>query len=135
MRKFFVKKCHCWRRRCFRAACKLSVADQRSASRCKSRCASVVAFIVCVARRDSRNIQKGSAGNQKEVATSFGFCSNVASKSLFSLRTERVSERRKRQTGRKDEADIVELVSVLLRSLSVNKLNRFVYQNNKTLMV
>ena len=62
-------------------------------------------------------------------------CSNLDSKSLFSLRTERVSERRKRQTDRKDEADIVERASVLLRSLSVEKFDRFVCQNIKTLML
>ena len=44
----------------------------------------------------------------------------LVSKLLFSLRTERVSERRKRQTDRKDEADIVKLASVLPRSLRVN---------------
>ena len=36
----------------------MTSSDQRSASCCESRCASVVAFIICVAGRDSRNIQR-----------------------------------------------------------------------------
>ena len=99
------------------------------------RCASVVASIICVAGRDSRNIQKEPGENQKKTATSVENCSILVSQLLFSLRTERVSERRKRQTDRKDEADIVERASVLLRSLSVEKFDRFVCQNTKTLML
>jgi len=71
----------------------------------------------------------------EKVLTFHEIRSKLDSKSLFSLRTERVSERRKRQTDRKDEADIVERASVLLRSLSVEKFDRFVCQNTKTLML
>jgi len=71
----------------------------------------------------------------KHVSTFGETCSNLVSQSLFSLRTERISKRRKRQTDRKDEADIVERASVLLRSLSVEKFDRFVCQNIKTLML
>ena len=88
-----------------------------------------------MAGRDSRNIQREPNENLEKVLTFTEIYSNVDSKSLFSLRTERVSERRKRQTDRKDEADIVERASVLLRSLSVEKFDRFVCQNTKTLML
>jgi len=63
---------------------------------------------------------EGTRRTPEKTATSVENCLILVSKLLFSLRTERVSERRKRQTDRKDEADIVELASVLPRSLSVN---------------
>ena len=44
----------------------MTSSDQRSASRCESRCASVVAFIICVAGRDSRNIQREPNENLKK---------------------------------------------------------------------
>ena len=121
MRKFFLSE--------------MTSSDQRSASRCESRCASVVEFIICVAGRDGRNIQREPSENLKKVSTFDDICSTLDSKSLFSLRTERISKRRKRQNDRKDEADIVERASVLLRSLSVEKFDRFVCQNTKTLML
>ena len=63
-------------------------------------------------RRDQRE--------RETTATSVENGSILVRKLLFSLRTERVSERHKRQTDRKDEADIVKLASVLPRSFSVN---------------
>ena len=44
----------------------MTSSDQRSASRCESRCVSVAAFIICVVRRDSRTIQREPGENLKK---------------------------------------------------------------------
>ena len=76
-------------------------------------------YNLCLGARQ-QEYSEGTRRKPEKSATSVDFFLILVSKLLFSLRTERVSERRKRQTDRKDKADIVKLASVLPRSLSVN---------------
>ena len=114
MRNFFSQRCHCWRRRCFRAACTFSVRDLRSELRFGG-----CIYNLCRGARQ-QEYSEWTKRKSERVATSVEQCSILVSTLLFSLRTERVSERRKRQADRRGEADIVKLASVLPRSLSVN---------------